>query len=45
MKRDGTARGLLSRVGSREIAEWHLDKFFEDVEKELDVLNWTGAKR
>jgi hypothetical protein len=34
MKRDGTATGLLNRVGTQSMAEWHLNRFFEMVEEE-----------
>jgi hypothetical protein len=37
MKRDGTAKGLLVRIGIREIAEWHLNRFFDLVEEERRV--------
>jgi hypothetical protein len=38
MKRDGTATGLLNRIGSREMAEWHLNRFFDLVEEERRVV-------
>jgi hypothetical protein len=38
MKRDGTATGLLNRVGSRETAEWHVNRFFDLVEEERRVV-------
>jgi hypothetical protein len=38
MKRDGTATGLLNRIGSREVAEWHVNRFFELVEEGRRVV-------
>jgi hypothetical protein len=38
MKRDGTATGLLNCIGSREMAEWHLNRFFDLVEEERRVV-------
>jgi hypothetical protein len=38
MKRDGSAKGLLNRIGSREMAEWHVNRFFDLVEEERRVV-------
>jgi hypothetical protein len=38
MKRDTTATGLLNRIASREMAEWHLNRFFDLVEEERRVV-------
>jgi hypothetical protein len=38
-KLDGTAKGLLIRVGTHSMAEWHLEKFFELVEQEVRVYD------
>jgi hypothetical protein len=38
MKCDGNATGLLNRIGSREIAEWHVNRFFDLVEEERRVV-------
>jgi hypothetical protein len=34
MKPDGNATGFLNRIGSREMAEWHVNRFFDLVEEE-----------
>ena len=33
------AKGLLIRVGTHSMAEWHLEKFFELVEQEVRVYD------
>jgi hypothetical protein len=39
MKRDGNATGLLNRIGSREMAERHVNRFFDLVEEERRVVS------
>jgi hypothetical protein len=38
MKCDDTATGLLNRIGSGEVAEWHVNRFFDLVEEERRVV-------
>ena len=35
IQRDGTITGLLNRIATQAMAEWHLDGYFEMVEQEL----------